>query len=133
MNAATASKPQLRIDFEPGITEQFRTLRDCVAAVVYSSKAGLDGCAAACDVSPTTLSKMLNRQKDAENERHLPADFVPIIIATTKDVRPLLWLAAKFLPDDATRQEAIIARVEQLLPAIPELLTLVGSMKRPRR
>lgn len=133
VNGTPASRAQLRIDFEPAITEQFRSLRECVAAVVYSSRAGLGGCAAACDVSPSTLTKMLNRQKDDENERHLPVDFITIIIGETKDIRPLLWLAAKFLPDDASRQEAVLARVEQLLPAMTEAMSLFGQLKRPRR
>jgi hypothetical protein len=67
-----SSRVQLKLDFEPGITEQFKTLKQCVAAVVYGSRIGLSGCAAACDVSPSTMSKMLNEQDDSENKRNLP-------------------------------------------------------------
>lgn len=128
--SATIAKLQLKMDFEPGLTEQYRTLKRLVCVVVYSSKAGLDGCAAACDVSPSTLSKMLNEQENEENRRHLPIDFLPIIMATTKDYRPLMWLGEKFLPDDRQRQEAAIARVEQMLP---ELLAALGTLKGGRR
>ena len=125
-----SSKHQLKLDFEPGITERFRTLKRCVSAVVYGSKAGLDGCAAACDVSPSTLSKMLNEQDNEENRRHLPLDFLPIIMEVTKDYRPLQWLGEKFLPNDEQREEAALARVELLLP---EIMSAVATLKRRRR
>jgi hypothetical protein len=116
------SRLQLKMEFEPGITDQFKTLKQCVAAVVYGSRIGLNGCAAACDVSPSTLTKMLNKQDDAENQRHLPLDFLPLIVEATGDLRPLQWLGAKFLPNDEMRRDAAIARMEQLLPELASLL-----------
>ena len=126
----SSSRVQLKMDFEPEITEQFRTLKRCVAAVVYGSRIGLEGCAAACDVSPSTLSKMLNEQENEENRRHLPIDFLPIIVEVTKDYRPLYWLGAKFLPNDDQRHDAALARVEQMLPG---LLEAVSTLKRGSR
>lgn len=117
------SKLQLKMDFEPGITDQFRTLKQCVAAVVYGYRGGLNSVAGACDVSPSTLSRMLNENED--DPRHLPLDFLPSIIEATGDLRPLQWLAAKFLPDDNTRREAAISRIESLLPQLAaDLATL---------
>lgn len=110
------SKLQLKMDFEPGITDQFRTLKQCVAAVVYGYRGGLNSVAGACDVSPSTLSRMLNENED--DPRHLPLDFLPSIIQATGDIRPLQWLAAKFLPDDAMRRESALSRIEQLLPLL---------------
>lgn len=119
------SKLQLKMDFEPGITEQFRTLKQCVAAVVYGFRGGLNSVAAACDVSPSTLSRMLNENED--DPRHLPLDFLPLIVEVTGDLRPLQWLAAKFLPDDNMRREAALSRIEQLLP---QLLADVSALKK---
>lgn len=110
------SKHQLKMDFEPGITDQFRTLKQCVAAVVYGYRGGLNSVAASCDVSPSTLSRMLNENED--DPRHLPLDFLPSIIDATGDLRPLQWLAAKFLPNDDMRREAAIDRINQLLPLL---------------
>jgi hypothetical protein len=121
------SKQQFKLDFEPGITEQFRTLKQCVAAVVYGYRGGLNSVAAACDVSPSTLSRMLNENED--DPRHLPLDFLPSIIDATGDIRPLQWLAAKFLPDDAMRREAALSRIEQLLP---QLMSDVATLKKGR-
>lgn len=119
------SKQQFKLDFEPGITEQFRTLKQCVAAVVYGYRGGLNSVAAACDVSPSTLSRMLNENED--DPRHLPLDFLPSIIEATGDIRPLQWLAAKFLPDDNMRREAALSRIEQLLP---QLVADVATLKK---
>lgn len=124
------SRAQLKMDFEAGITDQFRTLKQCVAAVVYGSRIGLAGCASACDVSPSALSKMLNEQDDSENRRNLPIEFLPMIIKATGDLRPLHWLAATFVPDEKMRQEAALSRVEQLLP---DLLSAVSTLKGSRR
>lgn len=122
------AKHQLKMDFEPGITEQFRTLKQCVAAVVYGYRGGLSAVAGACDVSPSTLSRMLNENED--DPRHLPLDFLPIIIQATGDLRPLHWLAAKFLPDDNMRRDAALARLEQLLPMLAaDMATLKGARK----
>lgn len=117
---APLSKIQLTLDFDAGITEQFRTLKQVVAAVVYGYRGGLGAVAAACDVSPSTLSRMLNENED--DPRHLPLDFLPLIIQETNDLRPLQWLASKFLPDDKTRRDAAIAGIQSLLPHIAALL-----------
>ena len=122
-----ATKQQLRLDFEPGITDQFRTLKQCVAAVVYGYRGGLNSVAAACDVSPSTLSRMLNENED--DPRHLPLGFLPLIVEATGDIRPLQWLAAKFLPDDNMRREAALSRIEQVLP---QLLADVVALKKGR-
>jgi hypothetical protein len=78
-------------------------------------------------VSPSTLSRMLNENED--DPRHLPLDFLPSIIETTADIRPLQWLAAKFLPDDNMRREAALSRIEQILP---QLVSDVAWLKKGR-
>jgi hypothetical protein len=119
------------MDFEPGITEQFRTLKQCVAAVVYGYRGGLNSVAAACDVSPSTLSRMLNENED--DPRHLPLDFLPLIVEATGDIRPLQWLAARFVPDDDMRREAALSRIEQLLPGlVADVATLKGGSTKRR-
>lgn len=132
MSAAQPTWPRMRLkmEYEPGITEQFRTLKACVRTVVYASKAGLSGCAEACLVSESTLCRMLNDQ-DGEERRHLPLDLLPIIIQVTEDIRPLLWLGAKFLPNEEQRREAVIGRVEQMLAELTAAMpTLRGGPQR---
>lgn len=122
------SKLQLKMDFEPGINEQFRTLKQCVAASVYGYRGGLGTVAAACDVSPSALSRMLNENED--DPRHLPIDFLTKIIETTGDIRPLQWLAGKFIPDEETRRDMALTRLEQMMPALVEALADAKGKRR---
>jgi len=118
--ASTASKLQFSLDLEPGITEQFRTLKQVVAAVVYGSRIGLSGVASHCDLSPSALSRMLNENE--ADPRHLPLDLLPQIISATGDLRPIHWLNAKFLLDEATKQRAIVGELASLLPQLTSML-----------
>lgn len=122
------SKLQLKLDFEPGITEQFRSLEQCVAAVVYGYRGGMAAVAAACDCAPSTLSRMLNENPD--DPRHLPLKYLAPILAITKDTRPIQWLAASFIPDDDTRRDMALSRLEQILPS---LVADLADLKRARR
>lgn len=125
------SKLQLKIDFEPGITEQFRTLKQCVAACVYGFRGGLGSVAVACDVSPSALSRMLNENED--DPRHLPIDFLTKIIEVTGDIRPLHWLAAKFVPDEDTRRDVALSQLEKILPMLPSLMADIAASKGKRK
>lgn len=125
------SKTQLKLDFEPTLLDQYRTLKQCVSATVYNFRGGLSAVAAACDKSPSTLTKELNPQENEENKRNLDLDYLPKIIEETGDIRPILWLVAKFIPDDATRREVAVSRIEQLVPMLlSELATLKGKGKK---
>lgn len=117
---AAVAKVQFSLDLEPSLLEQHRTFKQVLAASVYGCKHGLSGVAAHCDLSPSALSRMLNENED--DPRHLPADLVPLIIEGTADLRPIYWLIAKFLPDEATRQRAAVAQLEALMPHLTATL-----------
>lgn len=57
--------------------------------------------------------------------RHLPVDLLTKIIEATGDIRPILWLAAKFLPDESMRQRAAVSQLETLLPQITSALSVL--------
>lgn len=118
---------QFSLDFEPSLTEQFRSIKQCLAACVYGSRIGLTGVAAHCDLSPSGLSRMLNENEG--DPRHLPADLVPLIIEATNDLRPIHWLVAKFLPNDAMRQRAAVTNLESMIPQIQLALAALKKTK----
>ena len=122
------SKAQFTFDLEPALTDQFRTFKQVLAAVVYGSRGGLSGVAAHCDLSPSALSRMLNENED--DPRHLPADLVPKIIEATADLRPIHWLIARFIPDETARQRAAVAQLESVLPQITAALATLQKSKR---
>lgn len=108
------SKLQFSLEFEPALTDQFRTFKECLATVVHSSRIGVTGVAIHCDVAPSALSRMLS----GDESRALPVDLVPLIVEATGDLRPIHWLVARFLPDEATRHRAAVLRLETLLPEV---------------
>lgn len=124
------AREQLPLNFEPGLTVKFRTLEDCCAHVVHSSREGVDGVAGYLDMAPSELSRRLNahlpqHQGDTNNRPLRVSDFVGII-AKTKDLRPIYWLAEKFANDpDAVKTQAI-AQLANMLPMFMALCEQAG-------
>lgn len=117
---------QMQLNFEPGLTAQFKTLEDVLSAAVYASRTGLQGCAAAADQSPSELSRRLNKV-DA-----LPLRVVDMtaVLDETKDLRPVYWLIERYLQDPQARRNALEQQFAQLLPAVitmAEQLGLTGT------
>lgn len=125
---APVSKIQFSLDLEPGITEQFRTLKQVVAATVYGARIGLGGVASHCDLSPSALSRMLNENED--DPRHLPVDLLPKIIEATGDLRPIHWLNAKFLLDEASKQRAVVSELATMIPHLTSMLASLQNGKK---
>lgn len=117
---------QMEIDLEPGLTAQFASLEEVCAAAVYSCRRGLSGIAAELDMSPSELSKRLNRGKAADDPRPLHANHVEKIVAATGDNRPVLYLVERFFTDRDTKQRAA---VQQLTKMLPELQALLKTIK----
>lgn len=115
---------QTSFDFTPGLTTQFPRLRDVLCAVVYGSRAGLKGVAADLDVSPSELSRMLNREQD--DPRKLDVEDAVSIVASTGDTRPVQWLIERFLHDPAQQRAMAAAQLAQILPAVIELAHQAG-------
>lgn len=117
---------QSPLNFAPALTVQFPRLRDLLVAVVYASRSGLHGVAADLDVSPSELSRMLNR--DQGDPRKLDVDDFVAILASTGDPRPLQWLAEKFTrtPEDLRTQAA--QQLAALLPMVGALIEQAGGV-----
>lgn len=77
---------QASFDFTPGLTVQFPLMRDLLCAIVYGSRGGLKGAAGDLDISPSELSRMLNRDQD--DPRKLDVDDFVRIVYSTGDTRP---------------------------------------------
>lgn len=114
---------QREFDFLPGLTEQFPELIDLVTAVVYGSRAGLSGVAGELDMSPSQLSRMLNRNPD--DLRHLPAAALVNIVRATDDRRIIFWFMEKFLEDSDTKKKRAISELASLVPQVQRLLDSV--------
>ena len=114
---------QFTLDFDAGLTERFPRWRDTFIHAVYSGRGGLNTASAACDLSPTDLTKRLSGEYP---DRPLRIEDMEAIIAEKKDHTPVYWLIEKFLKDpDAKRLEAL-AKIPGLVDALEGVLAQAG-------
>lgn len=105
---------QLSINFEPGLAQRYRDMRECVAACVYQR--GLGRVAAAVDVAPSNLSAMLS------GERNLPADLIERYMTEFADTTPAMYWAARHLQDSTTLKQQAVAAIPGLIEQLQRLV-----------
>ena len=107
------------MSFEPGLTDRFKSLRECVAAGVYRN--GLGNTAIDLDIAPGNLSVQISD----DPSRHFSVDSLERYIDRTKDTTPIYYLIDKFLADKATNseaeREATLQALKQMVPAFKKL------------
>lgn len=111
---------QLTLSFEPGLSDRYTCLRECVAAGVYRN--GLGNTAIDLDVAPGNLSVQLS----ADPSRHFSVDSLERYIEKTGDTQPIYFLIDKFLKDadGADKQaemDAMLQAFKQMAPAMKKL------------
>ena len=121
---------QLSIAFEPGLVEQFRSLKDCFAHCVYRARGGVTAVAARLDIQPSHLSEALSGGGD--RGRKVDLDWLEDYIAATGDTTPVLYLAARFLAAAGAEQAAAAAQARAILDQLPALLAKLGSGAPPK-
>lgn len=115
---------QLSIQFEPELTDRYRSLKECVAACVYRQRGGLTAVAGKLDMSPSHLSEVLGGGGD--RHRKFDLDELERYIRTYQDFEPILYLCARFLGDRHAEQSAAITRLSEQLRDMAELITKAG-------
>jgi len=120
---------QLPLDFTPGLTAQFRSLRQVCAAAVYASRGGLGAVAADLDMAPSDLCRRLGDDSD----RPLADEHVDGIIASTRDFRPIYWLIEKYLQDPEAKRLRAIQQLADVMPTIEALIEQSAPAGKGRR
>ena len=123
MRSAVIKQPeQLTLSFEAGLTDRYRSLRDCLAAGVYSQ--GLSSVAIDLDKAPGNLSVELSD----DPTRKFGIDSLEVYLEKRKDFTPIYYLIEKFLkPNDRNpAQEAALAQVPGLMKQLQELMKQAG-------
>lgn len=111
----TPPKNQLTLDFEPGLAERHRNLRDCIGAGIY--RRGLSTCAIDLNESPGNLSNQLSD----ESQRKFGVDEFELYLEKTKDFTPIFYLVEKFLSKsqqsdhEAAKKLAALEQVQAIL------------------
>lgn len=120
MVVKAAPKNQMTLDFEPGLTERYTCLRDCVATGVYQR--GLSRVAIDLNESPGNLSNQLGE----EPTRHMSIDKFERYLEKTGDLTPLYYLCERFLSDKQAKQAAAFSDLALMLAKMQPLMKQAG-------
>lgn len=118
---------QLTLEFEPGLTERFGSLRECVTAGIYHR--GLKRVAADLDKAPGNLSRELG----GESDRHFSVEALERYIQTQGDLTPIHYLIARYMGNQAASESVMLKRVEGLMAEAVALMAQQGQTKKPAR
>ena len=119
------ARPQLTLDFEPALPEQFPSLRAYISFRVQEQRINAATLAAKMDLSPSVLSRKLGGS-DSDTQR-LNCDDLEAYIKATNDIGSVLgYLAAKYMDDPQARKTRILNKLEGM---VPDLLAAMASLK----
>ena len=118
--AQAPAQEQLTLSFEPGLSDRYGSLRECVATGVYQR--GLKRVAIDLDQAPINLSVQLSD----DPSRHFSVDYLEGYIERTKDWTPVYYLVEKFIKPRDGRQEAALAQLPALAEQLQAMLKQAG-------
>lgn len=121
---------QLSLSFDSDLAEQHRSLKECVAARVYQQRGGLTAVAGKLDMSPSHLSEVL--AGGGERNHKFDLDELERYIEQYRDFTPILYLVAKFIPDQAVAQANALEQLAEFTQRFPEIVAQLGLAKRKR-
>lgn len=107
---------QLTLELEPGLTDRFGSLRECMNACIYQH--GLKRVAMDLDKAPGNLSRMLA----GDSGHHFSIELMERYIQTQGDLTPVYYLIARYLGDQAQAEAATMKRVESLMAEVAALM-----------
>lgn len=117
---APQMKAQLTLDFEPGLLERHRSLRDCVATGIY--RRGLSTVAIELNESPGNLTNQLSD----ESQRKFGIDDYETYLEKSKDYTSIYYLVEKFLHKPEAEHDAAMQAVLPLLAQLAPLMKKAG-------
>jgi hypothetical protein len=123
---------QRALAFDPTLPDQHRSLKECVAARIYNQRGGLTAVAGKLDMSPSHLCEVL--AGGGERNRKFDLDELEAYIEKFGDVTPILYLVAKFMPDEMAQQAQAMRDLQNLVQRLPSMLaTIQPAAPRSRR
>jgi len=129
MGTILPANSQLSLSFEPGLSAKHQTLRECVATGVYQR--GLGKVAGQIDMAPSKLCEKLSG--GADRKRDIGLEEFEAYLQQTGDKTPVYYLIDKYLSDPSVRRDQAVARVTELLEALPAALAAAGISNARRR
>jgi hypothetical protein len=122
INQPEISTNQLILNFEAGVHEQYRTLRECVAVGIY--RRGLGKVAIDLDLAPSNLSVQLSE----DPSRRFSVDHLETYIEKTGDTTPIYYLISKFLSAERDQEAEANAELLSAFKSMVPMLKKAGFM-----
>jgi hypothetical protein len=117
-----APSTQMTLDFQPGLTDRFAGVLDCMRQGAYTHRNPLKTIAADMDMSSSELSRKLSG--NPEDPRRMSVDDLEKYLGATGDMTPIYYLVEKYLADhEATHRRAMGELAKQL----PDILALIKA------
>ena len=129
-NVFPQTPTQLSLQIDQELVGQHRSLKECVAARMYGQRGGLTAVAGKLDLSPSHLCEVLAGGGD--RNRKFDLDELEAYIEKFKDVTPVLYLVAKFMPDQVAQHEHVMQNLSRIVDELPSLLAQAGINRRKR-
>lgn len=107
-NRRATDTAQMTLSFEPGLSDRYRSLRECIASGVY--KQGLSAVAIDLDKAPGNLSVELSD----DPMRKFGVDSFETYLEKSKDYTPIYYLVEKFLGEPTATENAAFDEVRAL-------------------
>ena len=111
---------QMTLDFQPGLTERFAGVLDCVRQGAYTHRNPLKTIAADMDMSQSELSRKLSGNHD--DPRRFSVEDLEKYLHATGDMTPIYFLVEKYLADHEAMQRRAMGELAKQLPDILALI-----------
>lgn len=118
---------QHTLNFEPGLSERWGSLKACVRERVYAHIKPLKTIAADMDLSQSELSRKLADNPD--DQRNLSCDDLERYIEKSGDVTPIFYLIEKYAVSPDMKRAYAAAELAKALPGILALAKQLGVSK----
>lgn len=121
--------PQLVLDYDGGLLDQFPEFLDVVRASVYDCGRAFKAIASDLDMSSSKLSRLL--ADNPSDPVHFPLHRLPQLLEATHDMRPVYWLCEQFLRDSSERQASDLARLREMMRQTEPILARLQTGRTP--
>lgn len=113
---------QLTLSFEPGLSERFTSLRECVATGIYHR--GLSNVAPSLNKAPGNLSVELSE----DQSRKFSVDALELYIEKFGDLTPIYYLVERFIQPKESNplQQAAMAQLPSVMAKMLQVMKDAG-------
>jgi hypothetical protein len=115
---------QHTLNFEPGLSERWKSLKACMRERVYGHPKALKVIAADMDLSESELSRKL--ADNPNDTRDTTLDDLEAYLTATGDVTPVFYLIEKYAVNEQAKRAYAAAELAKALPGILALAKTLG-------